>query len=154
MNQSSDPKIRIAQVFVSSVGFSHREDALSLPHQTDLGNVSFAVNVEVATAPKGDQGLIRIILQTKPEEKPLYSIRVEMIGMVVGEDPTESTLAQDYLVNSGAFMMYPFLREFIANLTTRGRFGPLWIRPINFKKIAEEMQQNMAQSQQAGPSGQ
>jgi preprotein translocase subunit SecB len=36
-------------------------------------------------------------------------------------------------------MLYPFLREAVANLTGRGRFGPVWLNPFNFMLLAQEV---------------
>lgn len=141
MNQSEEPKVRIGQVFVSSVKFKHREDALRLSPRTEV-DLSFAIDIEVKTAKGGEQGFIRIGLETKKDkaEDPLYSIRVEMIGIVKQEAGAQDFSAQNYLISSGAFMMYPFMREFIANLTARARFGPVWLKPMNFNALTDQMQ--------------
>jgi preprotein translocase subunit SecB len=45
----------------------------------------------------------------------------------------------DYMASGGGPTLFPFLRECVANLTGRGRFGPLWLRPINFVQLAEQL---------------
>lgn len=36
-----------------------------------------------------------------------------------------------YLTSKGCALLFPFIRETIANLTARGRFGPVWLNPVN-----------------------
>ena len=139
MTQVSDPNIRIAQIFLSSVSFAHREDALRLPPNTGLGEMEVQINVEIEIAHGGDHGVIRLRAETRPDANDLYRLRVEMTAMVMHADGAEGMTVNDYLMKSGSFMVYPFLREAVANLTARGRFGPIWLRPINFKALAEQM---------------
>ena len=142
MTQSAEPRIKIGQVFVSSVAFAHREDVLQLSPKTEIGNLPLSVSVEVGVEKDGGKGFVVLRLATKDDERPLYLFRVEMIGLVARdkEETDDGINVHDYLIKSGAFMMYPFMREFVANLTARGRFGAIWIRPLNFKKIADNLQ--------------
>jgi preprotein translocase subunit SecB len=143
MSQSGEPKVRIGQVFVSSVAFEHREDALQLSPKTDLGNLTINVSVQVGVQRDGNAGFVKVIVATDNEQNPLYRFAVEMSGIIEADEGAPLKSANDYLINSGAFMMYPFLREFVANLTTRGRFGPVWLRPMNFRAITEGIQRSM-----------
>lgn len=147
MTESTEPKIRIAQVFVSSVIFQHREDALTLPAKTDVGHLPFDVSVEIGTSPAGDQGIVKISMETPKEGRPLYYVNVEMIGLVEQEAGAEKNTVRDYLIRSGAFMIFPFMRECIANITARGRFGPVWVKPVNFEALAKRMQENADRGQ-------
>jgi hypothetical protein len=36
-----------------------------------------------------------------------------------------------YFTTSGAALLYPFVRQVVADLTWRGRFGPVWLNPMN-----------------------
>jgi hypothetical protein len=44
------------------------------------------------------------------------------------------------VINGGVSMVFPFVREAIANLTMRGRFGPVWIDPLNVQAIVADAQ--------------
>jgi preprotein translocase subunit SecB len=50
------------------------------------------------------------------------------------------------LVEVVGAMLYPFIREVVANLTIRGRFGPVWLNPFNLRGAiqAAVQQQNAA----------
>lgn len=139
MPEHSEPQIRIGQVFLSFASFDHREDALQLPTNTPLGEIAVQLDVQIKIAEDGDGGIIRLRAGTKPGADDLYRFRVEMTAMVAHAGGVGGMTVKDYLMKSGAFMVYPFLREAVANLTIRGRFGPVWLRPINFMALAEQM---------------
>ncbi len=143
MSQSAEPRIRIGQVFVSSVAFEHREDVLQLSPRTEIGELAIKVGVQIGIQKDGKSGFVKIVVATDNEKNPLYRFAVEMTGIIENDSASNQEAAKDYLIRSGAFMMYPFLREFVANLTTRGRFGPVWLRPMNFKVVAEQIQKQM-----------
>lgn len=44
---------------------------------------------------------------------------------------------EKYATISGVSLLYPFLREAVANLTQRGRFGPVWLSPLNVAAAVE-----------------
>ena len=53
------------------------------------------------------------------------SALVEQIG---GHENFE---LEAYLKSNGWALLFPFVREALANLTGRGRFGPIWMNPVN-----------------------
>jgi preprotein translocase subunit SecB len=50
-----------------------------------------------------------------------------------GEAPPENY--EQVLMISGATMVFPYCRELVTNLTTRARFGPVWLAPTNFSHL-------------------
>ena len=44
---------------------------------------------------------------------------------------------RDFLAGPAVALLYPFVREAFANLTLRGRFGPVWLNPFNVRAMAE-----------------
>jgi len=40
-----------------------------------------------------------------------------------------------YFTTSGAALLYPFVRQVVADLTSRGRFGPVWLNPMNVTAV-------------------
>lgn len=50
--------------------------------------------------------------------------------------PDEQTIERTALINCPA-IMFPYVRETIADLTRRAGFAPLHLQPINFVKFAE-----------------
>jgi preprotein translocase subunit SecB len=41
-------------------------------------------------------------------------------------------LKEFFTTGSAHAVLFPFVREAVANITMRGRFGPVWLNPVNF----------------------
>ena len=52
-----------------------------------------------------------------------------MIGLFEQQNGFENLPMADFLGDSAPALLFPFLREAFANITTRGRFGPVWLQP-------------------------
>jgi preprotein translocase subunit SecB len=139
--ETADTGLVVAQVYVESAQFSHRADALSLPPETKLEVGDVQVEITLAEAPEGDMGFIRIAVRTNPALNPMYNVGLTMIGVVThkkGETPPKVTVRQ-FLTGGAVSFMYPFLREAFANLTGRGRFGAVWLNPIDARVLAAQL---------------
>lgn len=131
MDRTQQPGVLIGQIFLERAQFSHREDALILPTDTPLGRPNLLFHFEGGVAPDDKSGLVRVTVQSKPDERPLYNIDVAMVALMQVEQGQENMPLRDYVRTVAPTMLYPFLREVVANLTWRGRFGPLWLNPMN-----------------------
>ena len=68
------------------------------------------------------------------EEKTAFLIEVQFAGLfaINGFDDTE----QRYLLGSQAMtVLFPYVREVVSDLTTRGGFPPLILSPVNFDAL-------------------
>ena len=141
---SRPPGIAISQVFLEEATFSHRADALALPLDTkpELGNIEIAV--EAGLRPDRKAGLLRLSAATKPEAEPLYNVKVKMVGLFEQQSGFENLPMAAFLGDSAPALLFPFLREAFANITSRGRFGPVWLQPINTRSFSEEFKKNLA----------
>lgn len=139
MDEAKQPGLKIAQIYLSSVQFKHREDALSFPPNTKV-ELSISVSVSTAEGAEGKAGLIKIGVRTVGDDAPLYHFDMEMVGLIEADTDDPNLRLRDYLGVQGPVLLYPFLREAVANVTGRGRFGPVWLRPFNFGAIATPQQ--------------
>jgi len=137
MDQSKPPGIRIGQIFLERASFRHRDDYLALPPSTtaQVGDVS--VTYQSGMAEDQKRGLLRIQVETKPENNPIYEFDLGMIALLQVDEELENMELTDYLVSAGLTLLFPFVREAVANITMRGRFGPIWIHPTNIKAAVE-----------------
>lgn len=134
MDESKQPGLQIGQIFLSLAEFAHRDDALSLPAGTPVQiGINIAISVQVTE--DGSMGLITVAVKSLDEQKPLYRFRVEMVGLVQVTPDAPNLPPLEYLGQQGPAMMFPFVREAIANLTGRGRFGALWLAPFNLHAV-------------------
>ena len=131
MDRNKPPGIHIGQIFLEHVQFNHREDFLSLPLSTQavVGNV----NVQVGSGLSEDEtrGLVRVHVSTLSENRPIYNFSVVMTALVAVDLTAPNMPLSKYVSGPGAAMLYPFVRQVVADLTWRGRFGPVWLNPMN-----------------------
>ena len=140
-DSEKSPGLGIVQIFLESAEFSHRADALGLPPTTPA--IIGGVNVEVATdvAPDENSGFIRLAVSTDPEARPIYSVRLSMVAFAARQPGLEHMTVKEYLNRYGVVLLYPFLREAMASLTMRGRFGPVWLNPINPQVVTRALEE-------------
>jgi preprotein translocase subunit SecB len=140
---SKAPGIAVSQVFMEEARFSHREDALALPHDTkpDLGEIE--ITLEAGLRPDGKAGLLRLTAFTKPDAKALYRVSVKMIGVFEQQSGSENMPMSDFIGDWAPALLFPFLREAFANITGRGRFGPVWLNPINARAFSQALKKEL-----------
>jgi len=131
MDQTKQPALRIDQVLLVKAEFDDREDFLNLPASHHV-EVEITIRTAAHLADDGKSGLLAIGVSTNKESNPVYRFHVEMAALISAEEP-QNLSVEEYVKNQGSAMLMPFLRETVANLTGRGRFGPIWLRPLNLK---------------------
>lgn len=132
MDETRQPGLKIAQIFLSSAHFAHRDDAMTLSPGTAL-DIGINVTASVQVNETGTVALITVSVNSLDEQNPLYQFRIEMTGIVERDGGNPNLTPLDYLGQQGPAMMFPFVREALANITGRGHFGPLWLAPFNIK---------------------
>lgn len=120
------PHLTIDEVFLLHAEFTHRADVLSIPVKpANVGPMS--IDVRAGASPDSSQGFMQVTVSTDDSKSPVYHISATMAAVVSSPDG----VVEDFLRTSVLAMLYPFLREVVANLTARGRFGPVWLQPID-----------------------
>jgi len=134
VDASQQPGLMIGQIFLERATFSHRDDALTLPVNTAF-QPNLVVVFEGGLAPGEKTAFVRIRAHTKSEDRPLYSFDVTMMALLSVTEGQENVPLKDYVRGAAPAMLYPFVREAVAGLTWRGRFGPVWLAPFNITTV-------------------
>jgi preprotein translocase subunit SecB len=137
MDESKQPGIRLVQVFLEKASFKHRADFLDLPPDTDPDVPTLRVGLETGLSADGSAALIRARVRTKPKTKAVYEFDISMTALVERERASANMPLEKYVPMAGWTLVFPFLREAVANITGRGRFGPVWLSPFNLKAQAQ-----------------
>jgi preprotein translocase subunit SecB len=124
-----------------SVKFSHRDDAFALPENTPLPEVPIQIEGKVSGGPGEKAVVFRLRAFTPPERIDLfYNLDVEIAAIISSIPGQENLDPFEYAKESGTIAFFPFLREAVANLTLKGRFGAIWLRPTNLLMAARQEQ--------------
>jgi len=96
-------------------------------------------DTEVSLKEMGDRGICQVILSTHPGSS--YELKLGMTALVRVIPGQENMTIREYLASGNCVAaLFPFLREAIANITGRGRFGPVFLDPINIREFAKQIQ--------------
>jgi preprotein translocase subunit SecB len=133
---TKQPGVKIAQILLERVAFRHRDDYLIVPTPSPEAIIG-TINIQVESGLSDDQktGLVRMRVQTIPENRPYYELDVAMAALVMVDEAAPNMPLERYFTTSGAALLYPFVRQLVADLTWRGRFGPVWLNPLNVAAI-------------------
>jgi preprotein translocase subunit SecB len=132
------PGLRIAQVFLSHAHFNYKADPLTLSAPDSTTQVQMNVDVQVLDLVQENGppvAGVRVRVRSDPASVHPYVFDVSMGAVIESEPGEENYNPKDYVVNAGAALLYPFVREVIANITQRGRFGAVWIPPFNMRLV-------------------
>lgn len=133
---TQQPGITIHQVYLESARFSHRADFLALPPNYPIGELQTELTMAFALDSADDsKAALRATLRTMKSDGA-YDFEVT-VGAVVQAAAVPNFTVAEYAGTSGAALLIPFLREHVAAITGRGRFGPVWLHPMNILAIAQ-----------------
>lgn len=138
MDTTKQPGIQIAQVILLGAQFAHREDALALPPNTPIPDLPLQIEVKVGGKPGDPAAVLRLRVFTENRPESLYTFDIEIAALVTRIAGEENLDPFAYVNSMGPAAFFPFLREAVASVTMRGRFGPIWLKPMNFLALSQQ----------------
>ncbi len=81
------------------------------------------------------------IWQEQDGKRPL-EITVKMGGQFLVAEGTDQTILENFADINGPAILFPFVRELIASLTTRAGIPTVLVQPLNFMDMAQRRQQS------------
>ncbi len=137
VDRTKPPGLTIGQILLERAVFEHRADYLKHPPGTPIKDLPLALEFRLGLTPDGTKGVLKLTVKTRDEAKPLYRFELTMAALVEVQAGHANLPLERYAAVSGMSLLYPFLREAVANLTQRGRFGPVWLSPLNVAAAVE-----------------
>jgi preprotein translocase subunit SecB len=146
------PGLRVGQVFLNGAHFGYSVAPLAFPSNVEQPEARINIQVRLATDDSRRTAALFCRAKTSDDSMHMYVFDVE-VGAIISVDPGNENLPPvDFLTHSGLSFVFPFLRETVANLTMRGRYGPIWLRPFNMRLMAAEVAAAPAEtSNEGGP---
>jgi preprotein translocase subunit SecB len=149
MAEQQQPKFEINRVYVKDVSFESPQAP-----QVFLESNQFAVDVAVDTRPRHIEKdfyevALKVTVTAKKDKSDdvVYIAEASQAGVFTISNFNDEQKNQ--VLNSAcANILFPFIRETIANLVYRGGFPQLYLAPINFDALY--MQQQERAKQEAG----
>ncbi len=148
----NQPELALQRIYVKDLSFE-------APSTPEAFNEAWKpdINIELNMKHKAlEEGVYEIVLTVtataKAQEKVVFIAEVKQAGIFVARNfPKEH---MDLLLNSYCpSMLFPYAREVISDLVTRGSFPQLVLAPIDFNALYEQQnQQANSQAQSANES--
>lgn len=130
-------------------GFQLKSIILVDSHLSRKANVNFKelqLDVEIGTGVGVKDNVVNVKLSVNVKQMENGTAQSEMSATMVGtfEKTGESPLndMEEFGRINGASIIFPFLREHIANLAMKAGLGPIMLPPVNFQKLNKNRQQN------------
>lgn len=132
-----------------------KDSSFETPHSPQIFQEQWnpKVNMDITnTASRINNELHEIILSVTVtvsfEEKTVYLVEVQQAGIFHISGLTDEVLGR-MLATVCPNILFPFAREFIADLVRRGGFPQLLLAPVNFDALyMQQQQQNLQQQPQ------
>lgn len=121
--------ITIANVYLGRSSFAYTVNPIEREPSLEPGEHLLNFSQTGALSEARNAGLVTMTAETVPESTGVYTFSVEMVAVVLqAKVPVGEELSlEDYIVVSTASLLFPFVREHVAALTGKGRFGALWL---------------------------
>ena len=111
--------------------------APNLPSQSKNPTVNLDVNTTYLDL-KNDNHEINLIIKSTAsiDKDTMFVIELQYAGLI------KTTIKNDEdkkkLIISGSYLLFPYARSIISNITMEGGFKPLVIQPIEFEKMFQK----------------
>lgn len=134
-------KVSIAGIVLLDASFRHNVEPLSREVTTvyPQTEVPMELGLMKGEVPNTYAVVLRVGIQSP---KDLYAMSVGY-AVLLSIDPEGVEPPSDFdnrLMVTGASIAMPYCREVVSNLSSRGRFGTVWISPTNFSQFFPQNQ--------------
>lgn len=135
-------KIALEKVVLLEAAYKPLVDHLGTP-EASAGKPPSDVQIEVDVFEGEDPDTHAVKLRVHVESKGSpYSVTVVYATMLKLIRESEERIPDnlgDRIMVTGASMAFPFVRELILNMTSRGRFAGVTLNPVNFNTLVPKM---------------
>lgn len=124
-------QLAISQIILESVDFRHTESPLTSEMQL-VPRTETSLQIEVIEG-EDNRAAVRLKIDCEAPDSP-YQYHASYLVVFSYEGDPPKDLGKRLAV-TGANMALPFVRELIANLSSRGKFGTTWVAPTDFNAV-------------------
>ncbi len=134
------PQFALQTIYVKDVSFE-------TPNSPAIFSMEWKpeVNMQLSSEARNLQNkmtevVLTITVTTKLEDKTAYLVEVNVAGIFV-LDGIPADMMERVVSTACPNMLFPFARELVCNLVTRGGFPQLILAPVNFDALYKQQKQ-------------
>jgi len=124
--------ITLTRVILREVHYEELETS-TVPSPLPPGQrmaVSTDVGAQLRIFADGMEMFVHAEIAPDPKYQP-FVIRASISGLFGRNSQTSDEELLEFGTHAGIRILFPYIREIVSNVSSRGAFGPLWIDPIN-----------------------
>ncbi len=145
-NQDKKPRMSIRGQYIKDLSFESPQSPQNLLPQKQQPKI--AVNVDI-NARKLNENMyetaLKITVKAEVEDKPFFLVELDYGGIFAIENIREDQM-EPMLFIECPFILFPFARRVIADITRDGGFPPLMLDPIDFHYLYARRKQSQAEN--------
>ncbi len=151
---TSDKQIAIQKIYVKDFSFEspHTPDVFAKTNWSPKTNLNLRSSHTTGTD-NNHEVVLTITIEAKEDEQTFFLVELQQAGLfhITGYDEAEfKAIVGSYCPN----ILFPYARESVANIVSKGGFPEFLLQPINFDALyAQGMAQAQAQTQKQPASG-
>ncbi len=133
--------VRLDRIALRAATYEEKEIS-SPPLPVALGqSVAMAVDVQGGVGTRGEFLELQLRLTIEPDSRYIpVKVAVTYSAFFVRPPTMADDTAVDFLHGAGVRILFPYIRETVSNLTSRGVFGPVWLDPMDIQIIQAKKQ--------------
>ncbi|MDX2205455.1 MAG: protein-export chaperone SecB [Hyphomicrobiaceae bacterium] len=134
--------VRMAGQYIKDLSFENPNIRRLIEAQGDNPRINVDLNVQPSKLPSNNLYEVVINFHAKAENNIgiIYDLEIAYGGIYQIENMPEPNLDPFLHVNC-PFLLFPFLRRLVADITREGGFPPLLLDPVDFAQLFEQRQQ-------------
>lgn len=150
--QAITGQLAIQKIYVKDISFeAPNSPAVFTGELNPSADVHFA-NRTTALDAENHEVVLTVTVKVRQEERTVYLVEVQQAGIFTVRGFPEEHLGA-ILATACPNTLFPFAREAICDLVTKGGFPQLLLAPVNFEILyAQELQRRMAGNNAQGAS--
>lgn len=126
-------KLSIAQVLLEEVQFAHASRHFLTQSAGESSESPVDVRVDLRKGETGTEAVVR--LRMVGQAPYAFTVSYLVLFKLDFEGSSSPDELDKRLLVTGATMAMPFVRELVANLSSRGKFGATWLAPTDFSQL-------------------
>lgn len=139
---NSLPPLSIHGQYVKDFSFENPNPLAVFGAENSTQQPQISVDIQVNAEPVGDKAfevILNVRASAKREEQQLFLTEISYAGLVsLGEVPQEHV--GPLLMIHCPTLLFPFVRQLIAEATRNGGYPPLMLEPVDFSRLYEDQQ--------------
>ena len=150
--QAITGQLAIQKIYVKDVSFEAPNSPAVFTGELNPTADVHCANRTTALDAENHEVVLTVTVKVRQEERTIYLVEVQQAGIFTVRGFPEEHLGA-ILATACPNTLFPFAREAICDLVTKGGFPQLLLAPVNFEILyAQELQRRMADNNAQGAS--